>query len=112
MPRERDRLPLPDAVRLQIERMHRKAMDAKEEVFRAQDALSLAWRDAVNEPHHLNPRGKSTALLRKLEQRLLHIRGELECLDNDVGDARCRGGALETFDRDPPDRGEDLDGDS
>lgn len=106
MVRERDRLPLPDSVRQHIARVHKKAMDAKEVVFRAQDALSDAWQAAVNSPHDLNPRGKSTALLRKLEDRLRRVRNELEQLDNDIGDARCRRGALEEFDRDPPDRGE------
>lgn len=60
---------------------HRRAMDAKEQVFLAQDAVSRAWSVEVNAPRR---DAKRQALLKKIEKRLARVRGELEQLDNAV----------------------------
>jgi hypothetical protein len=59
---------------------HDLAMAAKEAIFRAQDACSLAWE---REP-------EKRAVQRKVEKRLAKIRAELEALDRDVLAARWR----------------------
>jgi hypothetical protein len=64
-----------------VKTAHAHAMDAKEQVFLAQDAISRAWQAAVNAGE--DPRGRSTALLRKLEKRLANARHMLEDLDTD-----------------------------
>ncbi len=64
---------------MNITEAHRRAMLAKEAVFKAQDATSLAWDGATD---------SERKLLRKIEKRLAKVRFELEQLDNDVRGAR------------------------
>lgn len=59
---------------------HARAIDAKECVFKAQDALSLAWIDHAEQ----RPGAAPVRVLRKLERRLGKVRAELEALDVDV----------------------------
>ena len=58
----------------QVNTAYLKSMDVKTDVFRAQDAVSLAWEPATYEERKL---------LRKMEKRLAKVRSELEQLDND-----------------------------
>lgn len=59
-----------------VARVHAFAMAAKECIFSAQDAASLAWSAG-------EPGPKRRALLKKLDRRLAKVRRELEELDND-----------------------------
>lgn len=63
---------------------HRLAMHTKEATFRAQDALSAAWRSHAEEEARGDRSLKRDKLLRKLETRLARVRAELEQLDNEV----------------------------
>jgi phosphopantetheine adenylyltransferase len=70
---------------------HHRAMEAKQEIFKAQDAVSSATSIAL-ENDHLSRRAwwerrQQQNLLRKIERRLARVRAQLEALDTDIRDA-------------------------
>ncbi len=80
---------------------HRKAMEAKERIFRAQDAMARA-------PLPVPERGRAgsnlrayKAFVRKVDRALAKLRTELEAFDRLVRDARRADWALCTCEHDP-----------
>lgn len=70
-------------LRLKLERTHTAAMLAKESIFRAQDALSLAWTAHAETEERFGRDAARKRLLCKMEKRLARCRAELEQLDNE-----------------------------
>lgn len=68
---------------------HDLAMDAKALIFSAQDAAGDEWRRA-NAAADVEAR----RLAEKIEKRLGRVRAELEALDRDVINARCKRGPV------------------